>query len=78
MAKKINNVKYIVHTMDACPYCNQAKGLLEYYEADYELVYEKSLDWETYPCIYRVASSGDPELIGGFNELANFSLKNGL
>lgn len=70
--------KYIVYTKDACPYCNQAKGLLEYYKVDYELRYEKSPDWETYPCIYRVNSQGESELIGGFSELASFSYLHGL
>jgi hypothetical protein len=74
----ITNHKYIVHTKDGCPYCNQAKGLLEYYKVDYELVYEKSPDWESYPCIYKVNGRGEYQLIGGFSELASYSYLHGL
>jgi hypothetical protein len=70
--------KYIVYTKDGCPFCNQAKGLLEYYKVPYELVYDKSPDWETYPCIYKVNTQGDKELIGGFSELASYSYLHGL
>ena len=66
-----------MYTKENCPYCNQAKGLLEYYGAEYELKYEKSQDWETYPCIYRSTDSG-LQLIGGFLELANYSFLHGL
>lgn len=74
----MKKTKYLMYTKDGCPYCNQAKGLLEYYKTDYELIYDKSPDWETYPCIYRVVEQGEPELIGGFSELASFSYLHGL
>lgn len=70
--------QYIMYTKDGCPYCNQAKGLLEYYKASYELIYEKSPDWETYPCIYAKTEQGELTLIGGFNELVNYSFRYGL
>lgn len=74
----MEKTRYIMYTKDGCPYCNQAKGLLEYYKTDYELVYDKSPDWETYPCIYKVDKQGGLELIGGFSELASFSYLHGL
>lgn len=74
----MSNVKYLVHTKDGCPYCNQAKGLLQYYNANYELIYEKSPDWESYPCIYKINQEGEKHLIGGFSELANYSFLHGL
>jgi arsenate reductase-like glutaredoxin family protein len=70
--------KYIVYTMNGCSFCNQAKALLEYYGVDYELIYDKSPDWETYPCIYKSTENGELQLIGGFQELANYSHLNGL
>lgn len=70
--------KYIMYTMDGCPFCNQAKALLEYYNVNYELKYEKSPDWETYPCIYKETDLGELQLIGGFQELANYSFLHGL
>jgi hypothetical protein len=75
---KASNAKYLVYTKDGCPYCNQAKGLLEYYKVSYSLIYEKSPDWETYPCIYKVDEEGTQLLIGGFNELVNYSFLHGL
>ena len=74
----MNDSKYVIYTSEGCPYCNQAKALLEYYQASYSLVYEKSPDWETYPCVYKVEKGGERELIGGFSELASYSFLHGL
>lgn len=68
---------YIVYTTENCPWCKKAKALLDYYGATYELKYEKSPDWDTYPAVY-VVKEEIPELIGGFNELATYSFDNGL
>lgn len=68
-------VKYLIYTKDNCPYCKQARALLEYYGAKYELVYERAPDWDTYPGIYKI-SEGSRELIGGFTELARYSYEN--
>lgn len=67
---------YLIHTKDSCPYCNKAKALLNYCQEDYELSYNKSLDWETYPCIYLIEGE-ESTLIGGFNELANHLMNKG-
>lgn len=68
--------KYLVHSTDNCPYCKQAKGLLDHYELEYEVVLGKSNEWPTYPCVYRIGPDGEIHLIGGFNELADFSFAN--
>lgn len=70
--------KYLVYTKDGCPFCNQAKGLLEYYKCDYELLHEKSPLWDTYPAIFKVGPDDQKFLIGGFLELANYSYLHGL
>lgn len=69
--------EYIVYTMNGCPYCNQAKALLDYFGAPYELKYEKAPDWDTFPGIYKITPNGN-QLIGGFTELAKYSHENGL
>lgn len=69
--------KYVMHTMNGCPYCNQAKALFEHYGVDYEVLYEKAPEWDTFPGIYKVTPSGR-ELIGGFTELARLSYEQGL
>jgi hypothetical protein len=71
------DVKYIMHTKDDCPWCQKAKALFEYYGISYQARYEKCLEWDTYPAIYKV-EGGSSELIGGFNELALYSYDNGL
>ena len=68
---------YLMYTIDGCPYCNQAKALFEHYNVQYEVVYDRAPDWDTYPGIYKVHQSG-LELIGGFTELARYSYEHGL
>jgi len=68
---------YVIHVLEDCPYCTQAKALLEYYGAKYELKYEKSSEWDTYPAVY-LRTADSVELIGGFNELAIYSYEHGL
>ena len=69
--------RYLMHTMDNCPWCVKAKALLEYYGASYKTKYERCEEWDTYPAIYKV--DGETlELIGGFNELAAYSFQHGL
>ena len=69
--------EYVIYATDNCTFCSQAKALLEYYNAKYELIYDKSPDWDTYPCVYVLTNDG-LTLIGGFNELALYSYENGL
>jgi hypothetical protein len=69
--------KYIMYTMDNCPWCLKAKALFAHYKVEYQARYEECPEWDTYPAIYKVDGES-LELIGGFNELAAYSFDNGL
>lgn len=73
----VSNRQYIVYATENCVFCKQAKALLEHYQASYEIKYEKAPEWDTYPGIY-VNDGNSLELIGGFNELADYSYEHGL
>jgi glutaredoxin len=79
MAQEIDSAhpNYLMYTMDNCPWCVKAKALLEYYGASYKIKHERCEEWDTYPAIYKV-NGESMELIGGFNELANYSFQHGL
>lgn len=78
MTKTKTEPEYIMHTTDGCKYCRQAKALFDYYNLRVEFKEEKSADWPTYPAIYKVIQGSEPLLIGGFDELAQYSYDNGL
>jgi len=70
--------RYVMHTMNGCIYCNQAKALFNHYSASYDVVYEKCDEWDTFPAIYKITEDGNKELIGGFDQLARYSYEHGL
>lgn len=69
--------QYLIYTMENCPWCVKAKALLEHYGAKYQTKYEKCPEWDTFPAIYKIKGES-MELIGGFNELAAYSINDGL
>ena len=65
---------FVIHTTENCPYCRIVKDILTSYEYEYRVVYEKSPEWPTYPCVYLVDDTLSPSmcLIGGASELQSF------
>lgn len=69
---------FLVYAKEDCEFCIKAKALLDMLDANYDVVYEKPIEWPSYPAIYRVLNeSEDKELIGGFNELVTLYLNHG-
>ena len=64
----------IMHSRSGCPYCLQAKGLMDHLKIDYTIITEKSPDWPTYPCIYLVNEDSSTSLIGGFTQLCDWAM----
>jgi len=73
-------VKYKVYGTERCPYCVQAKNLLERKNLDYEyLTVDPASDtlqelkdctkWSTVPLVFEVDDKGSETFIGGFSEL---------
>lgn len=72
-----DDVTYLIHVTDNCPWCDRAKALLEEYGASYRIETSKCEEWPTWPAIYRL-KDGEKELIGGYNQLIAFSYESGL
>lgn len=77
MAMETTKQKYLMHTIENCPYCKKAKKLFASYGVDVEYVNERSSDWPTFPAIY-IKDATNSKLIGGFTELVSYSVQNGL
>lgn len=73
----MNNIHYIIHVTDNCPWCARAEALLDHYEAKYVIETSKCDEWPTWPAIYRVVD-GQAELVGGYDQLISLSYESGL
>jgi glutaredoxin 3 len=73
--------EYTIMGTASCPYCTNAKSLLEKYDIEYEYIdlsadsqlrfQWKAKGYKTVPIIFV-----NKEVIGGFNELQKFMMKN--
>lgn len=68
---------YIMYTKDNCPFCAKAKQLFKLYEIEPIIREGIPEDWATFPAIYKKDRTGI-HLIGGFNELVDYSRRYGL
>jgi len=77
MGQQADHPYYLLHVSEDCPWCLRAKALLEYYGADYKTTSERCEEWATVPAIYKITPQGK-ELLGGYDQLCQFSFEGGL